>query len=72
MNTDNGLKDNKKVMAASELIKQKIEEKYSIHKVLNIISKMNLNNKTELKIGLTRVMAVKEMEIKKLKEKLQF
>jgi len=59
-------------MAASGLIKHKIEEKNSIHKVWNIISKMNLNNKTELKIGLTRVMAVKEMEIRKLKEKLQF
>jgi len=59
-------------MAASGLIKHKIEEKNSINKVWNIISKMNLNNKTELKIGLTRVMAVKEMEIRKLKEKLQF
>ena len=57
-------------MAVSELIKHKIKEKNSIDKVLNIISKMNLNNKMELKIGLTRVMAVKELEIIKLKEKL--
>jgi len=59
-------------MAVSELIKHKIEEKNSINTVLNIISKMNLNNKTELKIRLTRVMAVKELEIIKLKEKLEF